>query len=92
MTTVCFLDVETSFSKTDTGTVSSPFFGQQLVSVGYQLWNMAPHFGPFRIDSEYLFFNHNSVPNFVDGFKVLQDALDNTDVLVGHNIKFDLTW
>ena len=92
MTTVCFLDVETSFSKTDTGTVSSPFFGQQLVSVGYQLWNMAPPFGPLRIESEYIFFNHNSAPNFVDGFKVLQDALDKTDILVGHNIKFDLTW
>ena len=92
MTTVCFLDVETSFSKTDTGTVSSPFFGQQLVSVGFQLWNMEPPFGPHKIESHYLFFNHNSAPYFSDGHEVLQNALDKTDILVGHNIKFDLTW
>jgi DNA polymerase I-like protein with 3'-5' exonuclease and polymerase domains len=93
MTTVCFLDVETSFSKDEyRNMISSPFFGQQLVSVGYQLWNMAPPFGPLIIDSEYIFFNHNSVPNFIDGFKILQDALDKTDILVGHNIKFDLMW
>ena len=54
MTTVCFLDVETSFSKTDIGTVSSPFFGQQLVSVGFQLWNMEPPFGPHKIENHYL--------------------------------------
>jgi|TARA_A100001391_G_C4982480_1_gene255713 DNA polymerase I-like protein with 3'-5' exonuclease and polymerase domains len=78
------LDVETTFIKTDKGSDPSPYAeGNQLVSVG------------FKEDDkpvEYVWFYHADRPPTENNMQIVQDALDRTDVLLGHNIKFDLQW
>ena len=73
------VDVETSWQVTSTGGYDpSPFHPDNiLVSVG--------------INDEYYFTNHSER---VDKgcYKKIQDTLDKTTLLVGHNIKFDLMW
>ena len=73
------VDVETSWQKNENGGYDpSPFHPDNiLVSVG--------------INDEYYFTNHSER---VDKgcFKNIQDTLDKTTLLVGHNIKFDLMW
>ena len=46
------------------------------------------------INKEYLFFWHPDLSDIdlKKNKKIVQDILDNTDLLVGHNIKFDLSW
>ena len=46
------------------------------------------------INDEYLFFWHPDLPDIdlKKNKKIVQDILDKTDLLVGHNIKFDLSW
>ena len=43
------------------------------------------------LNDEYLFFKHREFKGVPDRKKV-QDILDKTTMLVGHNIKFDLLW
>ena len=43
------------------------------------------------LNDEYLFFKHREFKGVPDRKKV-QDILDKTTLLVGHNIKFDLIW
>ena len=78
------LDVETTFIKTDKGSDPSPYAeGNQLVSVG------------FKEDDkpvEYVWFYHADRPPTENNMKIVQDALNRADVLLGHNIKFDLQW
>ena len=78
------LDVETTFIKTGKGYDPSPYTrGNQLVSVG------------FKEDDkpvEYVWFYHSNKEPTPDNMKIVQDALDRADVLLGHNIKFDLQW
>ena len=78
------LDVETTFIKTDKGSDPSPYTeGNQLVSVG------------FKEDDkpvEYVWFYHADRQPTENNMKIVQDALDRADVLLGHNIKFDLQW
>jgi len=78
------VDVETSYSvDEDNKKSSSPFNGNNLVSVGY------------KIDDnpvEYLCFYHRDEPPTPNAQKILQKVLDKTDVLIGHNIKFDFSW
>jgi DNA polymerase I-like protein with 3'-5' exonuclease and polymerase domains len=73
------VDVETSWQKTETGGYDpSPFHEDNiLVSVG--------------INEQYYFTNHSER---VDKgcYEKIQDTLDKTTLLVGHNIKFDLMW
>ena len=73
------VDVETSWQRNENGGYDpSPFHPDNiLVSVG--------------INDEYYFTNHSER---VDKgcFKNIQDTLDKTTLLVGHNIKFDLMW
>ena len=73
------VDVETSWQKTETGGYDpSPFHEDKiLVSVG--------------INEQYYFTNHSER---VDKgcYEKIQDTLDKTTLLVGHNIKFDLMW
>jgi len=73
------VDVETSYKKTvHGGTDPSPFNPQNiLVSVG--------------INDEYYFTNHTER---VDKgcYHKIQKILDETKLLIGHNIKFDLSW
>ena len=73
------IDVETSYQKTEAGGFDpSPFNPNNiLVSVG--------------INDEYYFTNHSE--RIDEGcFYKIQKILDETKILVGHNIKFDLSW
>ena len=73
------IDVETSYQKTEAGGFDpSPFNPNNiLVSVG--------------INDEYYFTNHSE--RIDEGcFHKIQKILDETKILVGHNIKFDLSW
>ena len=77
---ITVLDVETSFQIVDGKVDPLPFNPNNcLVSIG--------------INDEYYFFNHNH-ENFdiQSNHKAVQDMLDKTTLLVGHNIKFDLVW
>mgnify|MGYP003131829391 FL=1 len=72
-------DVETSFQVTEEGKLdpSSKNPNNFLISMG--------------LNDEYIFFKHreyHGTPNR----KAVQDMLDKTTLLVGHNIKFDLIW
>jgi len=72
-------DVETSFQITEEGKLDpSPKNPDNfLVSLG--------------INDEYVFFKHRDYKGIPDR-KVIQNILDKTTLLVGHNIKFDLLW
>jgi len=73
------VDVETSWQKTETGGYDpSPFHPDNiLVSVG--------------INDEYYFTNHSERVSR-DCRDRIQEVLEETTLLVGHNIKFDLMW
>ena len=77
--TITVVDVETSFVTGENGkTDPSPFNSRnKLVSVG--------------INNEYLFFNHDERQDNGAFIKV-QNILDKTTLLIGHNLKFDLAW
>jgi len=73
------VDVETSYQKTEHGGMDPLPFNPKniLVSVG--------------INDEYYFTNHSERVD--EGcYHKIQAILDQTTLLVGHNIKFDLTW
>ena len=77
---ITVLDAETSFQIIDGKVDPLPFNPNNcLVSIG--------------VNDEYYFFNHNH-ENFdiQSNHKAVQDILDKTTLLVGHNIKFDLVW
>ena len=77
---ITVLDAETSFQIVDGKVDPLPFNANNcLVSIG--------------VNDEYYFFNHNH-ENFdiQSNHKAVQDILDKTTLLVGHNIKFDLVW
>jgi len=73
------VDVETSYQKTEHGGMDPLPFNPKniLVSVG--------------INDEYYFTNHSERIDEGCYYKI-QAVLDQTTLLVGHNIKFDLTW
>ena len=76
---ITVVDVETSFQKTPNGgTDPLPFNPKNiLVSVG--------------INDEYYFTNHSERVD--EGcYHKIQSILDQTTLLIGNNIKFDLTW
>jgi len=73
------IDVETSYQKTEAGGFDpSPFNPNNiLVSVG--------------INNEYYFTNHSE--RIDEGcYHKIQKILNETKILIGHNIKFDLSW
>ena len=77
------VDVETSWQKNENGGYDpSPFHPDNiLVSVG-----LNSYFG-----DEYYFTNHSERIDKGCAIKI-QETLDKTTLLVGHNIKFDLMW
>ena len=78
------LDVETTHKeKYNGGTTALPYFNNRLVSVGYKYMDSF---------TNYLCFYHSTQKADHKGNEILQDALDNADVLIGHTIKFDITW
>ena len=84
---VLTLDVETTHkTKGSGGTTALPYFNNRLVSVGYK-WLGEDEVG-------YDFVHHSDERASVKDswFADMQATLDKTDVLVGQNLKFDLTW
>ena len=84
---VLTLDVETTHKdKLGGGTTALPHFGNRLVSVGWK-WLL-------NQDVNYEFFYHKDSDYNYDTnvAQKIQDDLDEADVLVGQNIKFDITW
>lgn len=81
------IDIETTEKlDDDKKTVTSPFFGQQIVSVGFNKKSFNAY------ENNYLCFYHEGRGPTKNAFDILQKALDDTDILIGHNIKFDLGW
>lgn len=84
---VLTLDVETTHKdKLGGGTTALPHFGNRLVSVGWK-WLL-------NQDVNYQFFYHSEMDNWYPSTAAekVQNDLDEADVLVGQNIKFDITW
>ena len=84
---VLTLDVETTHKdKLGGGTTALPHFGNRLVSVGWK-WLL-------NQDVNYEFFYHKDSDYNYDAnvAQKIQDDIDEADVLVGQNIKFDITW
>jgi DNA polymerase I-like protein with 3'-5' exonuclease and polymerase domains len=78
-------DVETTTSLKPSGNwTPSPFFGSRLVSLGYKYID--------RVNVDYLCFYHEKQPATPKAFVEFRDVLDECDLLIGHNIKFDLMW
>ena len=78
------LDVETTHKeKKNGGHTPLPYFGNKLVSVGYKYMDSL---------TSYLCFNNAVRKPDYKGGELLQDALNNVYVLIGHNIKFDISW
>ena len=81
---VLTFDVETTHKdKPSGGTTALPHFGNRLVSAGFK-W--------LGNDVQYLCFHHADREPSRDAFNIFQDALRLADVVVGQNIKFDLSW
>ena len=75
------IDIETTTNGPNRS--PSPYLpGNYLVSVGFS----APTF------STYICIKHNKRPTTKGGKESLQKCLDKTTLLIGHNIKFDLSW
>ena len=81
---VLTFDVETTHTEKRGGGYSPlPYFGNRLVSIGYK-WLQS------RV--AYDCYYHSTEPPTSGAFTNFQAALNHADVLIGHNIKFDLTW
>ena len=81
---VLTFDVETTHvEKTSGGYTPLPYFGNRLVSIGYKWLNSAV---------DYDCYYHSTEPPSEGAFTRFQAALNHADLVIGHNIKFDLTW
>ncbi len=79
------LDVETTTTHKQNGAwTPSPFFENRLVSLGYK--------DITSVGVEYLCFYHSEQRPDLNGWDEVQRVLNQTDMLIGHNIKFDLMW
>jgi len=90
---VLILDVENTVQRDSEGRIDgSPFNSNNyLVSVG-AVWaydNLEPE------DVTYEFFAHDELPadhRGMDAFNAIQNMIYEADVIVGHNLKYDLLW
>ena len=81
---VLTFDVETThIQKEAGGTTALPYFGNRLVSIGYKWLGCTVH---------YQCYYHADRQATDDAAKIFQRELDMADIIVGHNIKFDLSW
>ena len=81
---VLTFDVETTHvEKRGGGHTPLPYFGNRRVSIGYK-W--------LQSKVAYDCYYHSTEPPTPAATEGFQLALNHADVLVGHNIKFDLTW
>jgi DNA polymerase I-like protein with 3'-5' exonuclease and polymerase domains len=77
-------DVETTHIHKDSGgTTALPYFGNRLVSIGYKWLGKPVH---------YHCYSHADRPAYDFAAEIFQGELDTADVVVGQNIKFDLSW
>jgi len=78
-------DVETTHKEKPNGSSTPlPYFGNMLVSIGYK-W----------LDNDEVFYDcyyHSTEPPSPNAFQDFQSALNYADVVIGHNIKFDMSW
>lgn len=94
MTILCTLDLEWKTTLKDSGKIDGSCYNENnyLVSAGYKIITDKED----GMDAErYLFFNHNELQKIneqIDCKLRLQYVLDQTDLLIGHNIKSDLSW
>jgi len=74
---ISVLDIETTFTQDGDNTPYN--LSNKLVSVG--------------VNDEYIFFNHDEFTGDIrNSHNKLQSILDKTTLMVGHNLKFDLSW
>ena len=82
---VLTFDVETTHKHKPNGsTTALPYFGNSLVSIGYK-----------RLTSSYIHYHcyyHSEREPHDFAPELFQYALDEADMVVGQNIKFDLSW
>ena len=80
---VLTFDVETTHVEKENGsTTALPYFGNRLVSIGYKwLWS----------DVHYQCYYHSEREPDTNAFETFQRELDHADIVVGQNIKFDLS-
>lgn len=84
MIKVLTFDVETTHvEKKGGGTTPLPYFGNNLVSIGYKWLNSAV---------DYDCYYHSTEPPSEGAFFRFQSALHHADLVIGHNIKFDINW
>jgi len=84
VTKVLTFDVETTHvEKKGGGTTPLPYFGNNLVSIGYKWLNSAV---------DYDCYYHSTEPPSEGAFTRFQAALNHADIVIGHNIKFDINW
>ena len=87
------LDIETTYKvKEDKKTDADPYTGNMLVSVGYIAGLRDSYHEETKWEENYLCFYHKEKEPTPNAKEILQKVLDNTTLLVGHNIKFDLKW
>jgi len=84
---VLTLDVETTHkTKGSGGTTALPYFNNRLVSIGYK------RLGEDEVGYDFVYHSDERASVEDNWFANMQATLDKTDVLVGQNLKFDLTW
>ena len=84
MMKVLTFDVETTHvEKKGGGTTPLPYFGNNLVSIGYKWLNSSV---------DYDCYYHSTEPPSEGAFFRFQSALHHADLVIGHNIKFDINW
>ena len=78
-------DVETTHKEKSNGsTTPLPYFGNMLVAIGYKWLD--------EEDVTYDCYYHSTEEPTPDAFDRFQSELDRADIVIGHNIKFDLSW
>lgn len=83
---VLTFDIETTHrEKANGSTTALPYFGNTLVSIGYK-WR------DNNLGVRYLCFNHSEREPDEGAAEEFQQVLDLADVVVGQNIKFDISW
>lgn len=89
---ILVLDCETTWTVIDKKRNPSPFLPtNKLVSVGCLAFRHDDSCQP--LGQRYYFFNHaDGAPESKENHAKLQKLLDQTTLLVGQNIKFDLQW
>jgi DNA polymerase I-like protein with 3'-5' exonuclease and polymerase domains len=82
---VMTFDIETTHrEKANGSTTALPYFGNTLVSIGYK-WLDEQHV-------HYQCYSHSTREPEDFAAELFQAALDKADVVVGQNIKFDISW